>query len=120
VKYDGVFYYRSIAGVAGATFDATEALNWTQSGTYANALVKTVTDTDSPYTITNVDENIFIDSSAGDVDYVLDVGLPEGKIFTVSYTQTANTITFVGSGGATIMSPTTYQQVASFVAPGTV
>lgn len=120
VYNNGVQYRRQTAGISTAQFDATEALNWDEVGTVGTPFVKTITDADSPYTVVNLDNSIFIDSSAGAVDYVLDISLPEGKFFNITYIQTANAITVAASGGATVMDPTTYLQVASFVLPGAI
>ncbi len=116
---NGVLYRRTTSGMSTATFDATEAADWAEVGTYSNPFIKIITDADSPYTVTNIDSQIFIDSSAGAVVYDLDQSLPEGKMFTMTYTQTANPITIQATGG-TVMSPTTFTQVASFTTPGSV
>ena len=70
---NGVVYRRNSNGTTNPTFDTAEAVFWTNIGDANTALVKTITDADSPYTVLPTDGNIFIDSSAGDVDYLLDI-----------------------------------------------
>jgi len=112
-----ILYRRNTSGVSGASFDVTEQGQWKNIGDVNTAGIKTAT---GAYTVLEDDGNLFIDSSAGAVTFNLPITLPEGKLITVTYTQTANSITFAGTGGAQVISPTTYLPVASFVAPGAI
>jgi len=112
-----ILYTRNTAGVSGASFDVTEQGQWRNIGDANTAGIKTIS---GIYQALQSDGSLFMDSSAGVVTLELPLSLPEGKFLTVTYIQTANSITFAGTGGATVISPTTYLPVASFVAPGAI
>ena len=112
IKDSGVVYRRTIAGDAGATFNAAEKVNWAILSGFPFTTVA------ANYTVVETDEMIVVTSTTA-----FTITIPAGRVnpiikfSTPSLSATPPTITT--SGGETITSPTTFALVTSFVMPGT-
>jgi hypothetical protein len=117
VTNNGVLYIKASAGVTGATFDVTEELNWLRNGSFSsNPKIITA----PTYTVLSNDEILSFDATSNNIVVTFPVTLPEGKFFTIHYKKTANSISFESGVGATIINPSTFLEVLSFDAIGSV
>jgi hypothetical protein len=76
--------------------------------------------TSATYTLLSDDDIISLDSTSNAINVTFPITLPDGKFYTIQYVQTSNQITFTAGAGTTIVDPSSYTPVASFVLPGSV
>jgi hypothetical protein len=117
VTNNGLTYSRASAGLSGATFNTTEEASWLRVGDY-NSNPKIITS--ATYTVLPNDGILSFDATANNIVVTFPITLPEGKFFTIHYKKTSNSVTFTAGAGATIVSPLTYTEQASFDAQGSV
>jgi hypothetical protein len=109
---DGSVYYRNLAGTSGASFNATEKLNWTlKSGSPTTAVT-------ANYTVVETDNII---SCGGATSYT--VTIPANRVnkelhFVRQHPSTSIPITIATSGAETIVNPATGLAGATTVIPG--
>jgi hypothetical protein len=132
VQENGLMYICRANHFSGATFNTVEQGNWYQLASISTPVSQTSKNLTSnagttiAYTMLATDGTITSTPgtvASSNINITLDGTLPDNKEFTIVYvvnaTTPANQTILTASGGTTIINPTTFLPVASFVAPGT-
>ena len=122
VTENGLRYQRITAGTSGTVSnmaaDPSESSNWYVTSQLDLPVGSTGQTKTASYTVSATDGVVRVVPTVA-TTVTLPATLPNNKVFTFTgIVDTTKPVTFLASGGATIVSPVTYTAVASFVMPG--
>jgi hypothetical protein len=115
IRHNGIIYRKVSGSLSGGTFDSVEEALWNRVGEEAN--VKTITT--ATYTVGQNDGLLILDPTSNSIDVTFPATIAQGKKVIFTYKQHAsNTITITAGAGTTVVDPTSFVEVGSYVCPG--